>query len=328
LFRRKYFDIRISSLEHVSNRKSIQIVAALRVMLELMKVRITAAVMLTTATGYVLAARRLDWDMCIPLLGVFSLASGSAALNQWQEGEIDARMKRTCGRPIPAGRIDPLWALFFSVLLILVGLFLLTSAEENTYTLLALGGMALFWYNGVYTYLKRVTAFAVVPGALIGAIPPVMGYVSAGGSLHDPGILLVATFFFLWQIPHFWLLLLMLGDEYCEAGLPTVTSRFARSQLQRISFVWILATAAGGLAFTAVNRVGIALPWNLVLLAASFWLAARAAAILRVSGADDNRPRFRRAFWQINAYAVMVMICLSLGALDVEAGLTTTIGGF
>jgi protoheme IX farnesyltransferase len=155
-----------------------------------------------------------------------------------------------------------------------------------------------------------------------------MGYVSAGGSLHDPAILLVAMFFFLWQIPHFWLLLLMLGDEYREAGLPTVTGRFARPQLQRISFVWVLATAASGLAFTIVNRAGIALPWSLGLVVASVWLAARAAAILRVSDADDSKRQFRRAFWHINAYAVMVMACLSLGALKVEAVLVTSIGGF
>jgi len=323
-----YFDIRISGLGRVSNRRSIQIVPALRVMLQLTKVRITAAVALTAGTGYVLAARRLEWDMCMPLLGVFGLASGSAALNQWQERKIDARMKRTRSRPIPSGRIDPAWALFFSVLLILVGLFFLTSARENPRTLLALGGLALLWYNGVYTYLKRVTAFAVVPGALIGAIPPIMGYLSAGGGLHEPAILLVAMFVFVWQIPHFWLLLMMIGDEYGRAGLPTVTGRFARSQLQRISFVWILATAAGGLAFTAVNHAGIALPWNLGLLAASFWLATRAAAILRVSVAHDDRLQFRRAFWQINAYAVMVMVCLSLGALEVETVLAKAIGGF
>jgi protoheme IX farnesyltransferase len=180
----------------------------------------------------------------------------------------------------------------------------------------------------VYTYLKRVTAFAVVPGALIGAIPPIMGYVSAGGSLHDPAILLVAMFFFLWQIPHFWLLLLMLGDEYREAGLPTVTGRFARPQLQRISFVWVLATAASGLAFMALNRADIALPWSLGLVGASVWLAAGAGAILRVSGADDGGRQFRRAFWQINAYAVMVMVCLSLNALEAETLLVTTIGDF
>ena len=97
----------------------------LHLLLELMKVRITVAVMLTTATGYILAARRIEWSMCTPLLGVFVLACGSASLNQWQEYKIDARMKRTRGRPIPTGRIDPMWALFISVLLILVGLVLL-----------------------------------------------------------------------------------------------------------------------------------------------------------------------------------------------------------
>jgi protoheme IX farnesyltransferase len=287
----------------------------LRIILELTKVRITTAVTLTTATGYFLAARRLEWDMCTPLLGVFVLASGSAALNQWQERKIDARMKRTCGRPIPTGRIDPSWALFVSVLFILMGLFFLASVEKNARTALVVGAMALLWYNGVYTYLKRVTAFAVIPGALIGAIPPIIGFVSAGGGLHDPMILLVALFFFIWQIPHFWLLLLMLGPEYRKAGLPTVTDKFTQPQLLRITFMWIIATAAGGLTFPALSRLGVALPWSLGLVLASFWLAAKAAAVLRVSVGDDDKPPLRRAFRQINAYAVMVMICLSLNAL-------------
>jgi protoheme IX farnesyltransferase len=128
-------------------------------------------------------------------------------------------------------------------------------------------------------------------------------------------ILVVALFFFIWQIPHFWLLLLMLGDEYRKAGLPTVTDKFARPQLLRITFMWILATAAGGLTFPALSRLDVALPWSLGLVIASFWLAAKAAAILRVSVGDDDKPPLRRAFRQINAYAVMVMVCLSLNAL-------------
>jgi protoheme IX farnesyltransferase len=284
------------------------------VILELTKARITATVTLTTATGYFLAARRLEWDMCMPLLGVFILASGSSALNQWQESNIDARMKRTRRRPIPAGRIDPGWAFFLAVLLVLVGVFLLTSVEGNPRTLIGLGGAALLWYNGVYTYLKRVTAFAVVPGALIGAIPPAIGYASAGGSLQDPTIVLVALFFFIWQIPHFWLLMLLLGDEYQDAGLPTLTGKFTPPQLRRITLTWVLATAVGGLALAALSEVGV-LPWSLGLVVASVWLAVKAASILRASARDRDDSAFRLAFWRINVYAVLVMACLSLSAL-------------
>ena len=246
---------------------------------------------------------------------MFVLASGSAALNQWQERKIDARMKRTRGRPIPAGCIDPPWAAFLALLFILLGLSSLSSVEQNARVTLGLGLIAVLWYNGVYTYLKRVTAFAVVPGALIGALPPCIGYVSAGGSLHDPTILLVALFFFIWQIPHFWLLLLMHGDEYRQAGLPTLSEKFAPPQLARVTFMWMLAAAAGGLALAVLNRVDVTLPWTLVLVIASIWLAMKATAIVRLAAPDDDKSPLRRAFWQINAYALMVMVCLSLGTL-------------
>ena len=156
-----------SRAKHMRPR-AISRTGLLGVILELTKARITAAVTLTTATGYFLAARRLEADMYLPLLGVFILASGSAALNQWQERRLDGRMKRTRGRPIPAGSIEPNWALFLAGLLILVGLYLLASIKGAPRTPIALGGVALLWYNGVYTHLKRITAFAVVPGALRG----------------------------------------------------------------------------------------------------------------------------------------------------------------
>ena len=190
---------------------------------ELAKPSVTLAVTLTTVTGYLLASGCLVASMWIPVLGVFVLAAGSAALNQWQERDIDARMPRTRHRPIPSGRIEPTTALFVAIVMMLAGLTLLTSAGRSELLLLALGGFALVWYNGVYTYLKRLTAFAVVPGALIGSVPPCIGYVAAGGDLHDPELLLVAMFFFIWQIPHFWLLMLIMGDEYEAAGLPSLT---------------------------------------------------------------------------------------------------------
>jgi protoheme IX farnesyltransferase len=206
--------------------------------------------------------------------------------------------------------------LFIALLLILLGLLTLTSAAHNASALLLLGVFAVFWYNALYTYLKRFTAFAAVPGALIGAIPPLIGYSAAGGRLGDPLILLVAIFFFIWQIPHFWLLMLMMGDQYRDAGLPAITAKFARPQLARITFTWMLATAAGGLAFPTLRHIGIALPWSLVLVVASFWLAAKGTGLLHENLVDDSTV-MRKAFRQINAYGVMVMACLSLSALGV-----------
>ena len=280
---------------------------------ELTKARITLSVTLTAATGYIVAAGRLEWAMLLPLVGVYLLAAGASALNQVQEARTDALMPRTMGRPIPSGRMDRSTALFVSGLLILLGLYCLASVGHSTATLLYQGLFAVLWYNGVYTGLKRVTAFAVVPGSLIGSIPPLIGYTAAGGLPTEPLILLVAAFFFVWQVPHFWLLLLIWGDQYGQAGMPTLTRVFSRRQLQRLTFMWLLATAACGLCFPALLSDAISMPFRVALVCGSIWLALKSLTLLRSQPGDT--AAFRRAFLQINVYALMITLFLSLGAL-------------
>lgn len=292
---------------------------AARLLGELTRARVTAAVTLTTATGYFIGAGRADAGLVLAVVGVFLLAAGASALNQCQEQRIDARMERTRHRPLPAGLIDLPTALFVAVLLVLLGSAVLASITAHARPLLLLGGLALAWYNGVYTYLKRVTAFAVVPGALIGALPPIIGFVAGGGNAADPRILLVATFFFVWQIPHFWLLLLVCGREYERAGLPALTAMFSGPQLRRITFMWIAGTAAAGLVIPAVDPTAAGLPGSLAIGAASVWLVNRAAALPPARDAALGAATYRRAFMEVNAYALIVMICLSVGALQAGA---------
>jgi len=297
----------------------------LRMLVDLTRVKVTVAVTLTTATGCLLGAGRVDNAMWLSVLGVFLLASGSSALNQIQERRIDARMDRTKNRPVASGAMEVSTATCIAILLVLLGLYVLTSVNppqtpdspfgNPKLILLGLGLFAVVWYNGVYTYLKRVTAFAVIPGALIGAIPPVMGYVASGGWLQNPMIMLVATFFFVWQIPHFWLLLLMYGGQYSGAGLPALTRVFSQRQLLRITFMWLLATAASGLAFPAMAHGTLTLPWSLAIVAASVWMALRAIAVLRSRPDEGKRPALTLAFIRVNTYALVIMVSLSANAL-------------
>ena len=286
-----------------------------RAVFQLMKLRVTWAVSLSAATGYLLAAHRFDLRFLLPVGGTFLLAAGASALNQWQEAHIDAKMPRTRNRPLPSGQISSSTALFVAGLLILLGLYVLASVPEQTGLVLGLGILAVAWYNGVYTYLKRVTAFAVVPGSLIGALPPLIGYTAGGGAIDDPLILLVASLFFICQIPHFWLLLLVWGEQYAMAGLPTLTRLLSRRQLVRVSFMWMLATAAAGLTIPALSKGAVALPWSVVLVVASVWLFFQALDLLR-QPPEHERPRhYRRAFLRINAYMLAVMITLMLNGL-------------
>jgi protoheme IX farnesyltransferase len=168
--------------------------------LALCKIKVAGLSAFSTAVAYLLAAPALNVWLPVVVPGVFILVCGSLALNQYQERGIDAAMPRTRPRPIPSGLIKPAHALSWSLLLLFSGLFALL-CTGNLLTC-ALGLLALLLYNGLYTYLKRKTAFAAIPGALIGAIPPAIGWVAGGGALQDPKLVALCFFFFIWQIPH------------------------------------------------------------------------------------------------------------------------------
>jgi protoheme IX farnesyltransferase len=276
---------------------------------ELCKIRISAFSALSATTGFVLAASGVKPQLLILAFGIFLLACGSGALNQYQERDTDALMERTRARPLPSGRLLPRSALRFSLMLILVGSsFLLLTGSLPA---VALGLSAVLWYNGVYTLLKRKTAFAVVPGALIGAIPPAIGWVAGGGRPEDPRLLVLCFFFFMWQIPHFWLFALNHGDDYGNAGLPSLTAVFSRPQLQRIVFTWVAATSVSSLFLFAGGTVRS--PVLIVLiLALSAWLFWNGTTLLR-----DRRDEFicPFAFRRINVYMFIVMVSLTLDRL-------------
>src|SRR5574338_1116718 len=125
-------------------------------------------------------------------------------------------MKRTRNRPIPSGKISPENALKIAVTLLIAGATMIYAGSGLL--ALGLGLLNLLWYNAIYTKLKKVNPLAIIPGSLVGAIPPAVGWVAAGGSISDPRILIISSFFFIWQIPHFWLLLLVLDKDYETAG--------------------------------------------------------------------------------------------------------------
>jgi protoheme IX farnesyltransferase len=243
--------------------------------------------------------------MIVPIIGVFLLACGSSALNQYQERDIDARMERTRHRPIPGGVISAAQALTASLILITSGLSFLIYDGGNAAFCLGLG--AVLWYNGVYTFLKKKSAFAAVPGALVGAIPPAIGWASAGGELFNPMLLAFCFLFFMWQVPHFWLLVLRHGKEYEKAGLPSLSRLLSRAQISRITFIWIFATAAASLALPLYGMGNFRTVYVALVLAA-VWLIGNGAKLLRVGAAEPSIVAFRR----INGYIFIVMLLLSV----------------
>jgi protoheme IX farnesyltransferase len=264
---------------------------------------------LSAATGYVVFCRTANAGILTVFLGVLVLAMGACALNEFQDRKLDARMARTRSRPIPSGDLSPGIAITIAALLLVGGFLLLWLLHRSAAAWIGLG--AVVWYNGMYTYLKRVWAFAVMPGALIGALPPVIGWTAAGGKPLDPHIIALAFFFFIWQVPHFWLLLFEYGEEYEKAGLPSLTRLFSARQLASLTFIWMLATSASSLLLPIYFLTTS--PWVSVgLVLSGLWLVWEAS---RLIGKYLRTGAFSPAFRSINVYALLVMALLAGDAL-------------
>jgi heme o synthase len=281
-------------------------IRGLFLLMALTKFKISLFATLSACAGFILSKEGASGEMIPLALGILLLACGSCGLNQYQEREIDGRMERTKRRPLPAGKMHPLHALLISFALIACGFSVLLFGGRGAACLLGL--FAVFWYNGVYFCLKKRTAWAILPGALIGAVPPAMGWVAGEGNLWDRRLIAVCLFFFIWQVPHFYLLLLLFSADYEKAGLPTLARRLTAEQLQGITFVWILSTAAFALLIPLFFPVYFAFIF-LILLSATFWLVWKARSI---GGTRFAEERLKNTFGKLNVYAFLVLAFLSL----------------
>ncbi len=157
--------------------------------------------------------------------------------------------------------------------------------------------------------LVSCTASSSVPPA--GALPPAIGWTAAGGGPFDPRVLALSFFFFIWQVPHFWLLLFGFGRDYESAGLPSLTKVFSRRQLADLTFIWMLTTFVSSFLLAVYGLTSS--PWiNMGLVACGLWLAWKATRlVLPRPGCRSFFPTFR----SINIYALCIMALLVADAI-------------
>ena len=188
--------------------------------IELTKPRITCFILMSAAIGFLCGVHSgVAWtwlSLVNALAGTGLLASGTAALNQWYEREADGRMNRTSKRPIPSGRIRPSNAFVFGVGLSVVG-FIELWLGANLLTAL-LGLFTEVSYLFLYTPMKRLSPHSTTIGAIPGAMPPLIGYAAASGTL-DWGAWVLYAILFLWQFPHFYAIAWMYREDYANAGI-------------------------------------------------------------------------------------------------------------
>jgi heme o synthase len=272
--------------------------------LQLSKLTIMLPVSLTGFTGYFIFKPHITFNLISVTIGILLTAVSASSLNQIQEAGLDSKMKRTHDRPLPSGRISLRSALLFSSVCLVAGILLIY--KGGNFLAASVGLFTVLWYNGIYTYSKRITAFAVVPGALTGALPPLIGWVAAGGGVFDKPILFLEFLFFTGQIPHFWLLILKYGEEYSKAGVPSLTNVFNSGQINRLTFTWIVTSviAAVFLCYFEVIRAGIII---VILLIASVFLIWKFSGLIK-TGADEKT--YKKYSILLDSYFLLILILL------------------
>lgn len=277
--------------------------------LNLCKAPISLLSAVSAAAGFLISGSREWSSLCSMLAGITLLAFGTSALNEFQERKSDALMGRTRLRPLPSHAITPSRGLTISLFLIIAGL--VTLECFCGWMAASFGLIALILYNGVYTPLKKITHFAILPGALIGAIPPVIGWVSAGAAPWDSKIISLAALIFVWQVPHFWLLFVRFRSEYEAAGFASPSCVMAPGQIARTTVVWI----SGVVAVSAMLPLFGVLRWPAGMAIVGILGFVLFAAALKLLLYETGERSSRGLFHATNAYMLIVLITIGVSPL-------------
>lgn len=272
--------------------------------------RIVLAVALTAPAGLLLGGAPHPGPGLLlgVLAGTVLLGGGSGALNAWWERERDARMRRTCERPLPTGRLEPHEALVFGLVSSALGLAALGAA--GGWLAAALGLATLVHYLGLYTiWLKPRSHWSTVAGGVAGAAAPLIADAAADGAIGLWGIVLFAIVF-TWQPPHVWAIALYRRDEYAAAGFPMLPAVKGVRAARRHMLGWALVLVAVTL-LPAVG--GVAGPtYTIAALAAGSFFMARIVAAMRADDPVADRRVFRASLVQLAVVFVALLAGLTI----------------
>jgi heme o synthase len=292
----------------VAKPRAQRLPADWRDFLALTKPRVMTLVVFTGLCGLLVAPVTLHPVLAFTAILCIALGAGAAAaLNQWYEADLDALMKRTASRPLPAGRMDRDSALHFGVGL---GTFsvVLMGVATNWFAAAALAASILF-YVLVYTmWLKRRTAQNIVIGGAAGAFPPLIGWAAATGDASLLPLLLFALIF-LWTPPHFWALSLFVRSDYANAGVPMLPVVSGPTVTRQQIALYTLPMAAAAIA-----------PWPLGLAGPLYWVAASALSLaflvlsLQVLANKATEPAGMKPEKRLFAFSILYLFAV-FGAL-------------
>lgn len=225
--------------------------------------------------------------------------------NSLQEYRVDKLMTRTAGRTVALERISKSATLFHARILFALGLLGLYVFSKELSALLA-GASGVLVYNFVYTPLKHKTVWAIIAGAISGFLPPYIGWLAGGGTWFSTRVILVCGLFFLWQVPHYWLVVLNYKNDYIHSPLPSIIKEMGEKKLRLLVFPWVVSLAV---------IVHILLLFNLQIKPLAESILSIATILLIVFFAFVlfmlKKPRYQLLFITLNAYILLVMVVMS-----------------
>jgi protoheme IX farnesyltransferase len=261
--------------------------------LRLAKAGLCLPLSFSSLLGYLLAEPEFSREAILVVAGIFSLASGGATLNSLQEWRLDGQMVRTRNRPLPQGELSGRQAAVQSAVLIVAG-FIFLSMLASLWPVV-LGIVALLLYNGVYTVLKRRTVFAIFPGAVCGALPPIIGWLAGGGEFLAATAGMLFLLFVLWQIPHFWLVMLRYQQDYSSHDFPSMLNTFSEKRMKRLLLSWVTALGVAMIMISFHSHGPSPLIQGLVVMASFFLVIVFSAQLLVL-----EQPSYRMLFILFN----------------------------
>ena len=278
----------------------------------LLKPRVMSLVVFTALVGMLVAPGHIN--PAIGFIAVLCIAIGggaSGALNMWYEADIDAVMKRTANRPIPAGRIDRPTALAFG--LTLAAFSVVTLGLATNWLAAGLLAFTIFFYAVVYTiWLKRSTPQNIVIGGAAGALPPMIGWAAVTGDVTVASVVLFLIIF-LWTPAHFWALALFKSGDYGKAGIPMMPNVAGDASTKRQIVVYAVLTAVSGVLPAILGFASLAYGAVAVAFGAAFvWYAI---GVLRMPEGDERMIPAKKMFGFSLLYLAIIFGALLVDAL-------------
>lgn len=272
--------------------------------MELAKIRLGLFIALSALSGYMIHKPVPSFHGFCIAFAVFILSCGCGSLNNLQDRKKDRLSQRTCGRALPEKRLNPGYACIQALLLISAGLGMLNHLSTGAVTVI-LGCLSIILYNGLYTPLKSISLFALVPGIMCGMAAPLIGWAGADGGVPDLRLWSIMVIIALWQLPHLGLLLLLHLSDYSKGNTYCFLRHVRQDALGRMIFLWVLNLTAMML-FLILQGVLISQPAQILMVVD----AALLVLMFSIKFLSGRSPSYRYLFVHLNMTLLFAMVLL------------------